>query len=59
MWLSSDEKIATVDKDGKVTAIKERQATITAKVEGSDLTTTCKVNVTKKVEENKNNAIRI
>ncbi|MGO5074341.1 Ig-like domain-containing protein [Clostridium sporogenes] len=57
VWSSSDEKIATVDKDGKVTAIKEGQATITAKVEGTDLTATCKVNVTKKVEENKNNAI--
>ncbi len=57
MWLSSDKKIATLDKDGKVTAIKEGQATTTAKVEGTDLTTTCKVNVTKKVEENKNNAI--
>ncbi|NFM30659.1 Ig domain-containing protein [Clostridium botulinum] len=57
VWSSSDEKIATVDKDGKVTAIKEGQATITAKVEGTDLTATCKINVTKKVEENKNNAI--
>ncbi|MCW6123181.1 Ig-like domain-containing protein [Clostridium sporogenes] len=57
VWTSSDEKIATVDKDGKVTAIKEGKATITAKVEGTDLTATCKVNVTKKVEENKNNAI--
>ncbi|HIG0362331.1 TPA: Ig-like domain-containing protein [Clostridium sporogenes] len=57
VWSSSDEKIATVDKDGKVTAIKEGQAIITAKVEGTDLTATCKVNVTKKVEENKNNAI--
>ncbi|HCL4547266.1 Ig domain-containing protein [Clostridium botulinum] len=57
VWSSSDEKIATVDKDGKVTAIKEGRATITAKVEGTDLTATCKVNVTKKVEENKNNAI--
>ncbi|ACA54070.1 putative phage surface protein [Clostridium botulinum A3 str. Loch Maree] len=26
-------------------------------MEGTDLTTTCKVNVTKKVEENKNNVI--
>ncbi|KEI99570.1 hypothetical protein N496_08330 [Clostridium botulinum A2B3 87] len=57
VWLSSDEKIAKVDENGKVTAIKEGQATITAKVEDTDLTTTCKVNVTKKVEENKNNAI--
>ncbi len=57
VWSSSDEKIAKVDENGKVTAIKEGQATITAKVEGTDLTATCKVNVTKKVEENKNNAI--
>ncbi|MCW6110101.1 Ig-like domain-containing protein [Clostridium sporogenes] len=57
VWSSSDEKIVTVDKDGKVTAMKEGQATITAKVEGTDLTATCKVNVTKKVGENKNNAI--
>ncbi len=57
VWSSSDEKIVTVDKDGKVTAIKEGKATITAKVEGTDLTATCKVNVTKKVEKNKNNAI--
>nr|WP_154219897.1 Ig-like domain-containing protein [Clostridium botulinum] len=57
VWSSSDEKIAKVDENGKVTAIKEGQVTITAKVEGTDLTATCKVNVTKKVEENKNNAI--
>ncbi|HDK7138919.1 TPA: Ig-like domain-containing protein [Clostridium botulinum] len=57
VWSSSDEKIVKVDENGKVTAIKEGQVTITAKVEGTDLTATCKVNVTKKVEENKNNAI--
>lgn len=57
VWSSSDEKIVKADQEGKVTAIKEGQAIITAKVEGTDLTATCKVNVTKKVEENKNNAI--
>ncbi|HCL4447571.1 TPA: Ig domain-containing protein [Clostridium botulinum] len=57
IWKSSDESIAKVDQEGKVTAIKEGQAAITAKVDGTDLTATCKVNVTKKMEENKNNAI--
>ncbi|OSA69881.1 Ig-like domain-containing protein [Clostridium botulinum] len=57
IWSSSDESIVKVDQEGKVTAIKEGQVTITAKVEGTDLTATCKVNVTKKIEENKNNAI--
>jgi uncharacterized protein YjdB len=46
-WSSSDESIATVDENGKVTAIKEGSATITAKTaDGSNLTATCAVNVT-------------
>lgn len=57
VWSSSDESIAKVDEEGNVTAIKEGQATITAKVDGTELTATCKVNVTKPVIENKNNAI--
>jgi|GEM_PF-5099414 len=57
IWSSGDESIAKVDENGSVTAIKEGQATITAKVENTDLTATCTVNVKKPVEENKNNAI--
>ena len=43
IWTSSDEKIATV-KDGKVTAVKVGEATITATA--GDKTTECKVTVT-------------
>ena len=32
VWSSSDEKVATVDKDGKVTAVKGGETTITAKI---------------------------
>ncbi|RDY22464.1 hypothetical protein CHF27_013280, partial [Romboutsia maritimum] len=42
-WTSSDEKIAKVDKNGKVTGIKEGKAIITAKV--GDKTVTCEVTV--------------
>ncbi|WP_326514174.1 Ig-like domain-containing protein [Clostridium intestinale] len=45
-WSSSDESIATVDENGKVTAIKEGSVTITAKTaDGTNLTATCAVNV--------------
>lgn len=57
IWSSSDESIAKVDENGNVTAIKEGQAIITAKLENTDLTATCEVNVSKLIEENKNNAI--
>ena len=46
IWTSSDPTIATVDTTGKVTAIKEGQAIITAKAENTNVTATCKVNVT-------------
>ena len=48
-WTSGKESVATVDDNGKVTAVKEGEATITAKVD--DKTATCKVKVTKKAEE--------
>ncbi|WP_286904455.1 Ig-like domain-containing protein [Clostridium sp. UBA1652] len=45
-WSSSDESIATVEENGKVTAIKEGSVTITAKTaDGTNLTATCAVNV--------------
>ena len=51
-WSSSDEKVAKVDSNGKVEAIAEGTATITATAnDGSGLTATCKVTVQKKVED--------
>ncbi|WP_051624049.1 Ig-like domain-containing protein [Clostridium akagii] len=45
-WTSSDPSIATVDANGKITAVKEGSATITASTQdGSNKTATCTVNV--------------
>ena len=43
-WYSSNNKVATVDKNGKVTAVKAGTATITAKT-ANGLKATCKVTV--------------
>ena len=42
-WTSDNKKVATVDKDGNVTAVGAGIATITARLEGKE--TTCKVTV--------------
>ena len=50
-WSSSDEKVATVSKEGKVTAVAAGTATITATIttgEGTKLEVSCVVTVTKK-----------
>jgi uncharacterized protein YjdB len=47
VWSSSGSTIATVDSTGKVTAVKEGQATITAQIKGSETKATCTVTVTK------------
>lgn len=46
VWSSSDEKIATVDKNGKVSAIKEGTVTITAAIKDTDKKATCIVTIT-------------
>ena len=42
-WTSSDPSIATVDKDGKITAVKEGEVTITVTSSDGNKTATCKV----------------
>ena len=44
-WSSSDESIASVDQDGKVTAKKAGSVTITVKSEEDNVSATCKINV--------------
>lgn len=51
-WSSSNTEVATVDANGKITAIKQGQATITAKTaDGSNITATCEVKVLKLVSD--------
>lgn len=46
-WTSSDEKVATVDADGVVTAVSDGKATITATVDGTNVQATATVTVSK------------
>ena len=50
-WSSSNEEVATVDKDGKVTAVAAGEATITVTTKDGEFTASCKVTVTKKEED--------
>ncbi|MFF6013921.1 Ig-like domain-containing protein [Lysinibacillus fusiformis] len=56
IWSSNDESVATVDQDGNVTAIKEGEAIITAKIEGTDISATSTV-IVKKPDNSFSNAI--
>lgn len=44
-WSSQDDKIVTVDKNGKVHAVSAGTAVVIAKAEGSKINSTCKVTV--------------
>ena len=50
-WSSNKESVATVDKDGKVTAVTAGEATITVKTTDGGFTATCKVTVTDPVTD--------
>lgn len=49
-WTSSNEKVATVDENGKVTAVGSGKTTITCTTEKRGLKATCVVTVLKKTE---------
>ncbi|MBQ3135164.1 MAG: DUF4358 domain-containing protein [Oscillospiraceae bacterium] len=51
VWTSSDEAVATVDENGVVTAVAAGTATITAALEGTDMTVDCTVRCNIKTEE--------
>ena len=48
IWTSSDDTIATVDDNGKVTALKEGTATITATTNDGGFTASCVITVVKR-----------
>ena len=48
-WSSSDSSVATVDNNGKVTAVSEGQATITVTTNDGGFTDTCQVTVNQKI----------
>ena len=47
-WTSSNEKVATVDEDGKITAVAEGHSIITAKLKNSEVSASTVVRVRKK-----------
>ncbi|MGE7092993.1 Ig-like domain-containing protein [Lysinibacillus sp. NPDC048646] len=51
VWSSSDDSIATVDQNGNVTAIREGEAIITAKIENTDIAATSTVIVKTPINE--------
>ena len=50
-WTSSDASIASVDQNGKLSALQEGSATITATTQDGGKTATCRVSVTKAKKE--------
>ena len=57
-WVSADENVATIDKNGVVTAINEGNCTITCEMSG-EIVGTCSIKVIKAPEDNENGASAI
>ena len=57
LWSSSDEKIATVNEYGKISAVAQGKAKITAKTLDGNITKVCEVTVTKSSEPASTNVL--
>jgi len=57
-WVSADKSVATVDKNGVITAISEGCCTITCEMSG-EIVGTCSIKVIKATEDNENDALAI